>query len=118
MRRSHLALVFTVLTAAWLASHHVVAAPAARVVAIGDVHGAGEPFVAILQRAGLIDAQRRWTGGATVFVQTGDLLDRGTAVREVLDLLMRLEPEAAKAGGRVQALLGNHEYMNLLGLTR
>src|SRR5215217_3572082 len=115
MRRSQLApLVFTVLTAAWLASSYVVAAPASRIVAIGDVHGAGDAFVSILQRAALIDAQRRWTGGTTVFVQTGDLLDRGTAVREVLDLLTRLEPEAAKAGGRVEVLLGNHEYMNLL----
>jgi hypothetical protein len=119
MRRSHLApIACAVLTAAWLASSSVVAAPAARIVAIGDVHGAGEPFVAILQRAGLIDAQRHWTGGSTVFVQTGDLFDRGTAVREVLDLLMKLEPEASKAGGRLQLLLGNHEYMNLLGLTR
>ncbi|MBA3297027.1 MAG: hypothetical protein H0U19_08825, partial [Acidobacteria bacterium] len=31
-----------------------------RVVAVGDVHGAFDAFVAILQRAGLIDTQRRW----------------------------------------------------------
>ena len=118
MRRGHLAPLVVVLTAAWLASSYVVAAPASRIVAIGDVHGAGEAFVSILQRAGLIDAQRRWTGGTTVFVQTGDLLDRGTAVREVLDLLMKLEPEAARAGGRLELLLGNHEYKNLLAQTR
>ena len=35
--------------------------------------------------------------------------------RKVLDLLMRLEGEARKAGGRVHALLGNHEVMNMLG---
>jgi hypothetical protein len=118
MRRGHLATLVVVLTAAWLASSYGVAAPASRIVAIGDVHGAGDAFVSILQRTGLIDAQRRWTGGTTVFVQTGDLLDRGTAVREVLDLLMKLEPEAAKAGGRLELLLGNHEYMNLLAQTR
>ena len=39
----------------------------------------------------------------------------GTDTRPVLDLLMRLEGEAKKAGGRVHALLGNHEVMNLLG---
>ena len=33
----------------------------------------------------------------------------------MLDLLMRLEGEARKAGGRVHALLGNHEVMNMLG---
>ena len=51
------------------------AAPAtARIVAIGDVHGAADNFVAILTRAGLVDAQRRWTGGKTVLVQTGDVI--------------------------------------------
>jgi Calcineurin-like phosphoesterase len=86
-----------------------------RIVAVGDVHGAFEPFVDILQKAGLIDAKRQWTGGAAVLVQTGDVFDRGTGVRESLDLLMRLEDEARRAGGRVEALLGNHEVMNLLG---
>jgi hypothetical protein len=93
-------------------------APPARIVAIGDVHGAGKGFVAMLQRAGLIDAQERWSGGNAILVQTGDLFDRGQDVRHVLDLLMTLEPQAAAAGGRVQALLGNHEVMNLIGETR
>jgi hypothetical protein len=91
---------------------------ASRVVAIGDVHGTGEPFVALLQRVGLIDAERRWTGGTTILVQTGDVMDRGPAVRTDLDLLMALEGQARAAGGRVQALLGNHEFMNLLGQTQ
>ena len=103
MRRAAWRPLVVLLTAAWLASSYVVAAPASRIVAIGDVHGAGEAFVSILQRAGLIDAQRRWTGGTTVFVQTGDLLDRGTAVREVLDLLMALEPQAASGRRSVAA---------------
>jgi hypothetical protein len=84
------------------------------VVAIGDVHGSFDAFVEILQTAGLIDAKLRWTGGNTVFVQTGDIFDRGPKVREALDLLMRLEDEAKRAGGRVEFLLGNHEVMNLL----
>ena len=45
----------------------------------------------------------------------GDLIDRGPKPREVLDLMMSLEDAAAKAGGRVVALLGNHEVMNLMG---
>ena len=85
-----------------------------RVVAIGDVHGAFDQFVEILQTAGLVDAKRQWIGGTTVLVQTGDVFDRGPKVREALDLLMRLEEEARRAGGRVEALLGNHEIMNLL----
>ena len=40
-------------------------APSARTVAIGDIHGDFDDFVAILRRAGLIDEQLAWTGGAT-----------------------------------------------------
>jgi hypothetical protein len=85
-----------------------------RVVAIGDVHGAFDAFVGILQTAGVIDSNRRWSGGTTVLVQTGDVFDRGPGVRNALDLLMGLEDEARRAGGRVEALLGNHEMMNIL----
>jgi hypothetical protein len=84
-------------------------------VAIGDVHGAYDGFVTLLRFAGLVNEKARWTGGKAHLVQTGDLLDRGKDARRVLDLLMRLEGEARKAGGRVHALLGNHEVMNLLG---
>jgi hypothetical protein len=102
-----------------------VAAPAAddpcrvpdapRVVAVGDVHGSFVNLVRVLRFTGLTDERGRWVGGKTHLVQTGDLLDRGTDGRKVLDLLMRLEGEARKAGGRVHALLGNHEVMNMLG---
>ena len=85
-----------------------------RTVAIGDVHGAGDAFVGILQAANLIDADRKWSGGTATFVQTGDYLDRGGAVRQILDLLMSLEDQAKSAGGRVEILLGNHEMMNML----
>ncbi len=104
--------------ASLLAFLTIAAAPSPRIVAIGDVHGAADQFTSILQRAGLIDAERKWTGGNAVFVQTGDLLDRGQGVRTVLDLMMALEAQASAAGGRVQALLGNHEVMNLIGETR
>jgi len=48
-------------------------------------------------------------------VQTGDQLDRGDDERAILDLFLRLEREAAKAGGRFLALNGNHETMNVQG---
>lgn len=89
-----------------------------RVVAVADVHGSLGSLKAILQRTGLIDEADRWTGGRTTLVQTGDITDRGAEVRRVLDLLMSLERQAPKSGGRVMALLGNHEVMNLLGDTR
>jgi hypothetical protein len=116
MRRWHLA-PFIVL-AAFIAFIPLDAGPAPRIVAIGDVHGADVAFVSILQRAGLIDSQRRWTGGTAVLVQVGDFMDRGPGDRAVMDLLIALEAQAAAAGGRVQALLGNHEVMNLLGENR
>ena len=89
-----------------------------RVVAIGDIHGSYDGFVSILQRAGLVDDESHWIGGKTTFVQTGDIFDRGVEVFKVLDLLMRLEQEAAAAGGQVIVLLGNHEGMNLVGFFR
>lgn len=89
-----------------------------RIVAIGDIHGEIEGFKRILHAAGLTDATGRWTGGRAQLIQTGDYTDRGAGTRAVLDLLMRLESQAKSAGGRVFALLGNHEVMNLIGDTR
>jgi hypothetical protein len=86
-----------------------------RVVAVADVHGAYEEFVALLERVGLTDANRRWAGGTATFVQTGDVVDRGARTRECLDLIMDLERQAPLAGGTVVPLLGNHEVMNLIG---
>ena len=90
------------------------AAPEA-LIAIADVHGNYDDFVAILRHTGLIEQQNHWSGGKTTFVQTGDILDRGPKPREAMDLLMALEKEAPQAGGRVVALLGNHEMMNMMG---
>src|SRR4249920_2247602 len=61
------------------------------------------------------DDAQHWRGGASHLVSLGDLIDRGPGSRQVLDLLMRLEQEAQKAGGAVHVLLGNHEVMNLVG---
>jgi hypothetical protein len=90
-------------------------AGAAEVLAFGDIHGDFATFQALLRSVGLIDGQDRWAGGRRHLVQTGDLLHRGTRSREVMDLLMRLEGEAARAGGAVTVLLGNHEIMDLTG---
>jgi len=86
-----------------------------RVVAVGDVHGAFDAFTAILREAGLIDKNRRWIGGRAVLVQLGDVLDRGPDSKRVLDLLRSLESDAARAGGQVHALVGNHEVMRMTG---
>ena len=86
-----------------------------RIVAIGDVHGDVDALLGLLHTAKLVDARDNWSGGKSHLVLPGDFLDRGKASRKVLDLLIELEPQARKAGGRVHALLGNHEAMNLYG---
>jgi hypothetical protein len=86
-----------------------------RIVAIGDVHGAYDRMVGILQTTGLVDARLRWTGGKAHLVQLGDVLDRGPDSRKALDLLRKLEADASRAGGAVHVLLGNHEAMRMLG---
>jgi len=87
-----------------------------KIVAVGDLHGDYDNFVLILKGTGLVDADLHWTGGTTHLVQTGDILDRGTMAKDILDLLMRREEEAPKAGGMVHVLLGNHEEMNIDGI--
>lgn len=87
--------------------------PAAeRVVAIGDLHGDLSAARNALRLAGAIDAQDRWIGGKLVVVQTGDQIDRGDDDRKIIDLFDRVADAAEAAGGRVYALVGNHEIMN------
>ena len=87
----------------------------ARIVAIGDVHGALAEYESILRATGLIDAAGHWAGEESFLVSTGDLIDRGPESLAVIALLRRLETEAPVAGGRVLVTLGNHELMNLSG---
>jgi hypothetical protein len=87
----------------------------ARIVAVGDVHGDYGQFFSVLRATGVVDTGGHWTGGKTHLVQVGDRIDRGPDSRKVMDLVMRLEGEARKAGGFVHPLLGNHEAMNMMG---
>ena len=84
-------------------------------VAIGDLHGDAQVALRALRLAGAVDGAGAWRGGSLTLVQTGDQLDRGDEERAVLDLFERLAKEAAKAGGRVVPLNGNHEVMNVMG---
>jgi hypothetical protein len=88
-----------------------VFADAPRIVAIGDVHGDLDATRRALRLAGAIDEHDRWIGGSLVVVQTGDQLDRGDDERAILHLFDRLTREAARAGGAVHPLNGNHELM-------
>lgn len=83
--------------------------------AFSDSHGVTSAFVAALQEAGLIDEARRWIAPPrTALVGCGDYIDRGGDIRGMVELLQRLQLEAAEAGGAVFLARGNHEIMPLM----
>jgi hypothetical protein len=91
------------------------AAEPGRIIAVGDLHGDYDAWIAIARAARLIDGRNSWSGGAATLVQLGDITDRGPDSLKIIRNLQQLQREAAAAGGRVVVLLGNHEAMNLLG---
>jgi len=90
-----------------------------RVVAVADLHGDYDQFVFILTQpgVGILDEELHWIAGKTHLVQLGDIMDRGPDAKHIFDLLIRLEKEAAAVGGMVHVLLGNHEEMNITGIS-
>ncbi|KAF3963896.1 hypothetical protein CMV_011771 [Castanea mollissima] len=87
--------------------------PPSRLVAIGDLHGDLEKSKEALRLANLINNSGDWTGGSTTVVQIGDVLDRGGDEIKILYFLERLRRQAARAGGEVITMNGNHEIMNV-----
>ncbi len=80
---------------------------------IGDIHGQLNKLLKLLQDAQLVDADHSWQGGHATLWFMGDFVDRGPDGIAVLDLVMRLQSEAAAVGGTVASLLGNHEMLLL-----
>jgi hypothetical protein len=82
---------------------------------IGDVHGQLDKLRDLLRGAELIrkDACETWCGGETTLWLMGDLVNHGPDGIGAVDLVMRLQQEAATAGGRLQVLLGNHDLLLL-----
>jgi hypothetical protein len=91
----------------------ILASPPARVVAMGDLHGDLEAARRAFKLAGVIDTADHWIGGIDVVVQTGDILDRWSQERELMDWMEALQVEARQAGGDIVMLAGNHEDNNL-----
>jgi len=86
------------------------------VVAITDIHGDVEAFGVALVRAGYIhihETNGMWIltekGAEGHIVLTGDLLDRGSRNREVLDRILELK----KQNAHLDILAGNHEMFML-----
>lgn len=84
---------------------------------IGDIHGHYAVIPPLLQAENLIDEDLKWSGGDAVLWFVGDFFDRGPDGVSAVALFMRLQQEAAAAGGRVGALIGNHDVL-LLSVVR
>ncbi len=76
---------------------------------IGDVHGCADAVFALLEGMGYRREHGVWRHPQRIALFTGDLIDRGPAVRETV-LRIREMVDA----GAAQVVLGNHEY-NLAG---
>jgi hypothetical protein len=81
---------------------------------VGDVHGDFNNLVRILKFNDIIDDQNDWIAGKTHLVQIGDVMDRGEHAKRIFVLLKELEIQAEEAGGKVHALIGNHEELNVM----
>lgn len=119
-KRSRLTRILRIalLALAALFAFMPAASPAAqpnRIIAVGDLHGDYQAWIAIARASGLIDAVGHWSGGRTTLVQLGDVLDREPDSLKIVRNLQQLQKEAPRTGGRVFVVLGNHEAMNLLG---
>ncbi|MEV4538229.1 metallophosphoesterase [Asanoa sp. NPDC049518] len=77
---------------------------------VADVHGHRDELAAALRAAGLVSSAGRWAGGDARLWLLGDYVDRGPDGIGVIDDIRAL---SATAGGRVRALLGNHEVQLL-----
>ncbi|XP_072975231.1 shewanella-like protein phosphatase 1 [Typha angustifolia] len=94
-----------------------VSAPGRRIVAVGDLHGDLAQTRSALEMAGVLSSSGHalWTGGDTILVQLGDILDRGEDEIAILSLLKSLNLQAKSKGGAVFQVNGNHETMNVEG---
>ncbi|MEO0982716.1 MAG: metallophosphoesterase [Pseudomonadota bacterium] len=115
---SRLEIIILALTALLVACASIADGQEARspkIISIGDLHGDYEGYLSILREAGLIDDRDRWAGGDTIFVQTGDVPDRGPDSLKIIEHLQKLQNRARRKGGDVITLVGNHEALNIVG---
>ncbi len=106
--------IFILLTGLFAEDIQCVWTGVERIVAVGDLHGDFNNFVRILRYNNIIDDKNNWAAGKTHLVQIGDVLDRGDFAKDILELIKELEIEAEEAGGKVHALIGNHEELNIM----
>ncbi len=86
-----------------------------KILAISDIESGYKTFRDFLIRSQVIDQQLNWTFGKGHLVLVGDFMDRGFSTTQVLWFIFKLEQEAAKKGGQVHFIIGNHELKNMYG---
>ena len=116
--------------------------PTRRIIVIGDIHGDMNMLLECLKIGKLIDNNAskgnhyKWIGGDSVVVQVGDQIDscRFNGIDscndpdtydlnnpdnaddiKILYFMTKLHNKAMKHGGAVYSLIGNHEFMNVIG---
>lgn len=80
-----------------------------RIIVIGDIHADIDATRAAFRLAGAIDDDDDWIGGELIVVQLGDLIGRSYEDRKVLEFILAIRKQAESSGGKVHALIGNHE---------
>lgn len=86
-----------------------------QMLAVGDLHGHLDHLIRLLLAAGVVDTSLNWKFGKGYLVFLGDFMDRGRQVTELLWFVLHLRQQAAEQGGKVLAILGNHDMMSMLG---
>ena len=85
------------------------------VYALGDTHGDYNRVVTLLAGAKLIAGtpaspdQAVWSGGKSILIVTGDMIDKWKHSLSVIALMRALVTSAASQGGQVVISAGNHE---------
>jgi hypothetical protein len=104
--------------------HKFIYPSAYKIIVIGDLHGDYAATLRVLLRSKIIDKKLNWKGGKTHVVQMGDILDRRArcstytdedSEMKIFKLLKKLKKQAYDAGGAFHCMMGNHEFMNVLG---
>ncbi|EJU05007.1 Metallo-dependent phosphatase [Dacryopinax primogenitus] len=100
-----------------LVVHHepIAASYTKRIVAVGDLHGDLKNAMKVLRMSGVIDGFGDWSGDVDVLVQTGDIIDRGDDTIVLFKYLDVLRGQALAKGGTILSMMGNHEWMNVIG---
>lgn len=77
----------------------------ARYEIFGDIHGHAAELIELLQRLGYREINGAYRHPERIALFVGDLIDRGPAIREVLQLVKGMYDQDA-----AQVVLGNHEF--------